>query len=64
MFTSIQRHWRGFNYQTDYQTKELFNEDMKKDAEGARAITWAHLFDEDGEMVATFKRGYTMAEYV
>lgn len=38
MLTSIQRHYRGFNYQRDYETKEQFNEDMKKEHEGKDEI--------------------------
>ena len=64
MFICIQRHFRGFNYQTDYVTTEKFNTDMQKDHEGEQEISWAHLFDEDGRMVATYRRGYTMAEYL
>ena len=64
MFTSIQKHYRGFYFKPDYRDKELFNEEMKKEHEGDNGICWAHLFNEDGKMVATYRRGYTMAEYL
>ena len=63
-YTSIQHNFRGFNYQVDYASKESFNEEMKKEHEGNDDICWAHLFSKDGDMVATYKRGYTMAEYL
>jgi hypothetical protein len=63
-YTSIQSNFRGFNYQKDYGSKERFNEDMKKEHEGRDEICWAHLFTKGGEMVATYRRGYTMAEYL
>lgn len=63
-YTSIQRNFRGFNYQIDYASKKSFNEEMKREHEGLDGICWAHLFTKDGEMVATYKRGYTMAEYL
>lgn len=59
-YTSIQHNFRGFNYQIDYASKEGFNEDMKKSHE----ICWAHLFTKDGDMVATYKRGCKMTEYL
>ena len=61
-YTSIQRNFRGFNYKRDYQTKELFNDDMKQDHEGNSEIEWAHLFDKYGDKVAEYKRGCTMAQ--
>ena len=64
MFTSLQRHYRGFNFQRDYKTKELFNADMKREHEENDEICWAHLFTESGEKVAEYRRGYSMAEYV
>ena len=64
MYTSLQKHYRGFFFQRDYENKELFNEDMKFDADGKEEICWAHLFTEGGDKVAEYRRGYTMAEYL
>jgi len=64
MLTSIQHHYRGFNYQRDYETKEQFNKDMKKEHEGNDEICWALLFTDKGDKVAEYRRGYTMAQYV
>ena len=64
MLVSIQRHYRGFNYQQEYETKEHFNADMEQEHKGNDEVCWAHLFDEHGGMVATYRRGYAMAEYV
>ena len=63
-FTSLQRHFRGFNFQSDYGTKEQFNDDMKKVHEGSDDICWAVLYANNGDKVAEYKRGYTMAQYI
>ena len=64
MFTSLQKHYRGFSYQKDYNSLESFNNDMKREHEGNDEICWAHLFNESGDRVAEYKRGYTMAQYL
>lgn len=61
---SVQRHFRGFSYQRNYDTKEQFNDDMKKEHEGSDEICWAFLFTDEGYMVAEYRRGYTMAQYI
>ena len=64
MYTSIQKHYRGFFFQRDYEDRELFNDDMKFHAEGPNEICWAFLLTESGEKVAEYRRGYSMAEYL
>lgn len=62
MFTSLERHYRGFTYKQEYPTVKLFNESMKKQLNGKDEVNWSYLFNEDGKMVASYKRGMVSVE--
>ena len=62
-YRSLQKHYRNFCFQRDYDSKDDFNEDMKKDYEDGSEICWAFLFSDAGTLVAEYRRGFTMAEY-
>lgn len=64
MFISIQKHFRGFTFDRKYESVEEFDKDMKREHDEADEICWAHLFSINGDMVATYRRGYTMSEYL
>ena len=57
-YTSIQRNYRGFNYQVDYNSVDDFLKEMKKEESGNRDICWAKCFDsKTGNQVAEYHRG-------
>lgn len=63
MFTSIQHNFRGFSYNRDYENKDLFKEEIEAELEATSEISWAHLFSEDGKMVASYRRGLGFADF-
>ena len=64
MFSSLERHFRGFTYKAEYESREFFNKKMKEGAEGSLDVTWAYLYNEDGQKVAEYRRGDAMGEYL
>jgi hypothetical protein len=58
MFNSMEKHYRGFCFQRKYEEIADFAADIERDEENEKAVSWAHLFNEDGDMIATYRRGY------
>ena len=64
VYASIMRMWRGINFHKDFKSIDEFRVEMEAIAEDSSSICWAHLFDESGKMVATYKRGYEEIEII
>ena len=62
MYISIQKRYQGVYIQHSYDTIAEFSEEIKRDIEGNKNISWAHLFTEQGILAATYKQGYTRVE--
>ena len=57
-YTSITRSFRGYNYQTDWQTSDEWREEMKRQEQADNEIEWSVLvFVPSGMPVLQFSRG-------
>ena len=57
-YTSITRSFRGYNYQTDWQTPDEWKEEMKRQEAKDNEIEWSVLvFVHSGMPVLQYHRG-------
>lgn len=57
-YTSITRNFRGYNYQTDWQTSDEWREEMKRQEQADNEIEWSILvFVHSGMPVLQYSRG-------
>lgn len=57
-YTSITRSFRGYNYQTDWQTSDEWRMEMKRQEQADNEIEWSVLvFVHSGMPVLQYQRG-------
>ncbi len=60
MFIALSKNYRGFTYRVEFSSKVEYKAAIDLDINDNKEICWSYLFNEDGAIIYSYRRGYTL----